>query len=213
MAIVFYCGIRLKYVEQMDMNKAIFLDRDGTINIECRSKSNPKGFMWNMKDLYLIPGSIFGIALLNEMGYKTIVITNQSAVGRGIVTEGFVDDVHKEIDKRIARGNAVIDGYYYCPHHSTEAIGKYKKVCFCRKPAPGMVFSAAKKYNICLADSYFIGDGVRDIECAWNAGVRPILVLTGNGEQTLASFSEKERNKIVVVQDLLDAAQWLYNNK
>lgn len=195
------------------MNKAIFLDRDGTVIKESRTLDNPKGYMKSMDDLYLLPGSIFGVALLNEMGYKVIVITNQSVVGRGIVTEEFVDNVHKEIDRMLLRGGATIDDYCYCPHHPTEAVGKYKKVCSCRKPKPGMIFSAAEKNNIDLKQSYFIGDGVRDMECAWRGGVRPILVLTGNGEKTLATFSEKEKSKLeFIAQDLLDAAQYLYIN-
>ena len=194
------------------MNKAIFLDRDGTINAESRTLNNPKGYMWDMKDLYLIPGSIFGIALLNKMRYRVIVVTNQSGVGKGLFTEEFVNRVHRKIDEMLGRGDAHIDGYFCCFHHSTEAVGKYKKVCSCRKPAPGMVFSAAEKYDVDLKQSYFIGDSARDVLCSLKAGVRPILVLTGAGELTFDSFSEKEKAKLeYVAQDLLDAAQYIYS--
>lgn len=194
------------------MNRCVFLDRDGVINLERRVVSNPKGFMWSMNDLYLLPGSIFGVALLNEMGYKVIVVTNQSGVGRGLFTEQFVDDVHTKINKMMARGDATINDFYYCPHHPTEAKEKYKIECDCRKPKPGMIFSAAKKWNIDLKQSYFVGDSIRDIECGWNAGVKPILVLTGNGKKTLDHFSNKELSKIEYIgQDLLGAAQWIYN--
>ena len=193
-------------------NKAIFLDRDGTLNYENRNKLNPKGFMLDIKKLQLIIGSINAIRLLNEMNYKVIVITNQSGVGRGLFTEDFVNRVHEKIDKMLANGGVSIDGYYYCPHHPTEAKGKYKKICSCRKPAPGMIFTAAEEHNVDLSQSYFIGDGLRDMKCAWMVKVKPILVLTGNGEITFDTFSEKEKNKLeYVAQDLLDAAQYLYN--
>lgn len=194
--------------------KCIFLDRDGVINYEGRSRNNPKGYMWSMADLYLLPGAIIGVALLNEMGYKTIGITNQSGVGRGLFTEEFVNNVHTVINTRMARGDAHIDDWFFCPHHPTEALGKYKIECDCRKPKPGMIFSAAKKYNINILKSYLIGDGIADIKAAWYAGVKPILVLTGNGEKTLDYFSDKELSKIVYIgQDLLDAAQWIYNKE
>ena len=196
------------------MNKAIFLDRDGTINSGCRSESNPKGFMWSMRDLHLIPGAAFGINLLNNMNYKTIVISNQSGVGRGLFTEDFVDRVHERISNELALSNAYIDAYYYCPHHPTKALGKYKKVCDCRKPKSGMIFSATEKYNICLHDSYFIGDGVADIRCALNAKVKPILVFTGDGIYTINKLSMDELNKIeYVAQDLLDASQYIFNKE
>jgi len=194
------------------MNKCVFLDRDGTINKENRTKNNPFGFMWDMSDLSLIKGVSKGIALLNKAGYKTVVITNQSGIARGFFNEGFVKKVHNEIDRRIAKKGAHIDRWYYCPHHPTCGMEKYKIECNCRKPKTGLVEKAVTELNISLENSFFVGDSLRDMETGWNSGIKTILVLTGNGKKTLKEISKEQKNKLnYIALDLLEACEWILN--
>jgi len=199
-------------LEEFDMNKCVFLDRDGTINKENRTKNNPFGFMWDMSDLSLIKGVSKGIALLNKAGYKTVVITNQSGIARGFFNEGFVKKVHNEIDRRIAKKGAHIDRWYYCPHHPTCGMEKYKIECNCRKPKTGLVEKAVTELNISLENSFFVGDNLRDMETGWNSGIKTILVLTGNGKKTLKEISKEQKNKLnYIALDLLEACEWILN--
>jgi len=194
------------------MNKCVFLDRDGTINKENRTKNNPFGFMWDMSDLSLIKGVSKGIALLNKAGYKTVVITNQSGIARGFFNEGFVKKVHNEIDRRIAKKGAHIDRWYYCPHHPTCGMEKYKIECNCRKPKTGLVEKAVTELNISLENSFFVGDNLRDMETGWNSGIKTILVLTGNGKKTLEEISKEQKNKLnYIALNLLEACEWILN--
>jgi len=194
------------------MNKCVFLDRDGTINKENRTKNNPFGFMWDMSDLSLIKGVSKGIALLNKAGYKTVVITNQSGIARGFFNEGFVKKVHNEIDRRIAKKGAHIDRWYYCPHHPTCGMEKYKIECNCRKPKTGLVEKAVTELNISLENSFFVGDSLRDMETGWNSGIKTILVLTGNGKKTLEEISKEQKNKLnYIALNLLEACEWILN--
>lgn len=192
------------------MNKCVFLDRDGTINKENRTKDNPFGFMWDINDLCLIKGASKGIALLNKAGYKTVVITNQSGIARGFFNEKFVKRVHNEISNRIAKEHAYIDRWYYCPHHPTHGMGKYKIECSCRKPKTGLIERAVTELNISLKDSFFVGDSLRDMETGWNSEIKTILVLTGNGRKTLKEISKKQKNKLdYIALNLLEACKWI----
>lgn len=188
------------------MSRAVFLDRDGTINEEV-------GYLKSLNDLSLISGAAEGISILNSLAYKVIVITNQSGVARGFFSETFLDELHREIEARLLRENALIDRWCYCPHHPTEGIDGYRIACSCRKPAPGMIHKMAIENQIDIASSFVIGDHERDVELAINAGARSILVRTGHGENTLSTMSPEQRDTLsYVAQDLLDACRWISKN-
>jgi D-glycero-D-manno-heptose 1,7-bisphosphate phosphatase len=157
-------------------NRAVFLDRDGTINIE-------KDYLFRPEEFEFIPGVPDAIRLLNEHGFKVIVVTNQSGIGRGYYTESDMHLLHRHLDTELAAFAAHIDAYYFCPHHPEEAAGKYKRECSCRKPLDGMLRQAAGDYAIDLGGSYIIGDKVADISAGIAAGCKPLLVLTGHGEK------------------------------
>lgn len=149
--------------------KAIFLDRDGTIN-------KYVGFLTNIEDFVLENGVIEAVKKINDSGYLAIVITNQPVVARGEVTFDGLEKIHNKMETLLGVGGAYLDAIYYCPHHPHKGfegeIAELKIDCECRKPKPGMILKAAEDYNIDLAQSWMIGDGESDILCGKNAGCR-----------------------------------------
>ncbi len=183
--------------------RTVFLDRDGTIIKEVE-------YLRNMDDLDLIKGAARGIRLLNQHGFRVVVVTNQSGVARGFFDENFVAEVHREITRRLDSRGAKVDRWYYCPHHPTEGKGRYLRDCSCRKPATGMLEKAARDLDIDLAFSYVVGDSERDMLLALNAGSVPVLVKTGYGRRSLTAMSEDMLQRLgYVAADLLDACGWI----
>lgn len=157
---------------------AVFLDRDGTINVE-------KEYLHRVEDWEWIPGAIEAIRLINRMGYLAVVVTNQAGIARGYYDEAVVHALHRQVDAWLAEQDAWIDAYYICPHHPQ--YGEIRN-CRCRKPAPGMLQVAQRDLNIDLAQSWLVGDKLSDIEAAQSVGVTPILVETGYGMKELESL-------------------------
>ncbi len=153
--------------------KAIFLDRDGTINRHI-------GFLRKPEELELLPGAAEAIKLINSSGYLAIVITNQPVIARGEVTTGQLHIIHNKLETELGKQGAYIDGLYYCPHHPDKGfageVEALKIDCDCRKPKPGLIHRAAKDFNIRLEDSWMIGDDGRDIGCGKNAGCKTALI-------------------------------------
>jgi D-glycero-D-manno-heptose 1,7-bisphosphate phosphatase len=154
-----------------ELKPAVFLDRDGTLNVE-------KEYLHRIEDWEWIPGAVEAIRKINRMGWLAIVVTNQAGVARGYYAEGDVRALHGKVDNMLAAEGAHIDGYYYCPHHAE--YGETRN-CACRKPAPGMLLAAQRDFGIDLSHSYMIGDKALDVEAALRAGVTPVLVMTGYG--------------------------------
>lgn len=179
------------------MRRAVFLDRDGTINIE-------KEYLYLAKDFEFIPGVVEAIQLLNQAGVMVVVVTNQSGVARGYYTEDDVVNLHRHIARELELSGAHIDAWLFCPHHPT-GRGSYALQCNCRKPLPGMLQEAAERYDICLEESTMIGDKQADIEAGQAAGCHTILVRTGYG----ATEEQKFESKTVVCDDLLSAVKYL----
>ena len=155
------------------MSRAVFLDRDGTINVE-------KDYLYRIDDFEFIPGAPEAIRLLNSAGFLVVVVTNQSGVARGYYTEEDVDTLHSHISNELATVGARVDAWNYCPHHPS-GKGRYAFPCNCRKPLPGMLRDAAQRLDIDLSSSIMIGDKLVDMEAAIAAGCRPILVRSGYG--------------------------------
>ncbi len=155
-------------------NRAVFLDRDGTINVE-------KGYVHKIEDFEFIPGAPLAIRLLRDAGFLLIVVTNQSGVARGYYPLEAVHRLHRYMDDELARFGAAVDAYYVCPHHPQGGMNEYSKICECRKPLPGMLLEAARNFSINLASSYMIGDKQSDVEAAFKAGCHPVFVATGYG--------------------------------
>lgn len=167
------------------MVPAVFLDRDGTINVE-------RNYLYKISDFEFEYSAISAIAALNDAGYKVIVITNQAGIGRGYYTEADVERLHIWINDELKKYDAHIDRFYYCPHHPVYGIGVYKKECSCRKPGIELIHQAVRAFDIDIEKSFLIGDRETDIEAGKKAGLRSILVLTGYGQKTqeLLSFHQ-----------------------
>lgn len=155
------------------MQRAVFLDRDGTINQE-------KEYLYRFEEFEFVPGAPEAIRRLNEAGFLVVVVTNQSGVARGYYNEEDVEVLHRHIAAELMQAGARVDAWLYCPHHPS-GRGSYSLPCNCRKPLPGMLFEAARRFDIDLEDSVMIGDKRADIEAAIAAGCRPILVRSGYG--------------------------------
>ncbi|MBR4496298.1 MAG: HAD-IIIA family hydrolase [Acholeplasmatales bacterium] len=153
--------------------KAIFLDRDGTIN-------KSVGFLTDISQFELEEGASLAIKKINNAGYLAIVITNQPVIARGEVSLEELDEIHNKMERLLGADGAYLDGIYYCPHHPDKGfVGErieYKIVCDCRKPKPGMIFKAASDFNIDLDSSYMIGDFKNDVLCGKNAGCKTALI-------------------------------------
>lgn len=177
------------------MKRAVFIDRDGTINIE-------KEYLYLAEEFEFIPGAKKAIRLLNEAGYLVVVVTNQSGVARGYYTEEDVHLLHRHISEQLDQDGSRVDAWLYCPHHPS-GRGSYALPCRCRKPLPGMLLEAAQRFDIDLDASIMIGDKLVDVEAGRAAGCRTILVRTGYGKE--------EENRlpagVEVVDDLLAAAE------
>ena len=156
--------------------RAIFLDRDGTMNVS-------KGFISKADDLELIPGTIDAIKAINKSGALAIVITNQPVIARGECSFEELHNIHNKLKTLLGEKGAFVDDIFYCPHHPDKGfegeVPELKFDCECRKPKTGMIEEAVKKYNIDLSKSYMVGDSTMDLETARNAGIKSVLVDTG----------------------------------
>ncbi|GKU27282.1 D-glycero-alpha-D-manno-heptose-1,7-bisphosphate 7-phosphatase [Clostridium folliculivorans] len=181
------------------MNKAVILDRDGTINVE-------KNYLYKIEDFSYTYKANEAIKLLNDNNYKVIVITNQAGVARGYYKEDDVISLHNWINDDLRKINAHIDDFFYCPHHPDAGIDRYKIDCNCRKPNNQLYKKAIEKYNIDTEGSFVIGDKISDIKPGKELGLLTCLVDTGYGssqidEQDICDFRFK--NLYEAVQEIL----------
>jgi len=194
----------------MKEKTAIFLDRDGTINDEV-------GYLDSADKLRIIPAAFEAVRLINASGMKAVVISNQAGVAKGLFTEEFVRKINGQIQSALLVQGALIDRFYFCPHHPTEGIDPYRLICDCRKPEPGLLHQAAADLNIDLARSYVIGDRLRDVETAHRAGAKGVLVMTGHGQDLMQDAGPDRANELnqpdYVAQDILEAVHWILKNR
>ena len=166
--------------------RAIFLDRDGTIN-------KYVGFLRNIDEFELLPGVAEAIKKINESGFLAIVATNQPVIARGEVTVSELQEIHNKMETLLGADGAYLDAIYYCPHHPHRGypgeVEALKIDCECRKPKPGMLFTAAKDFNIDLSQSWMIGDGENDVKAGKAAGCKTALIGTGSHDQDVTATS------------------------
>lgn len=175
------------------MRKVIFLDRDGTINVE-------KSYLHKWEDFEFEKNAIEGLKKLKNLGYEFIVVTNQSGIGRGYYTEEDLVTLNNQMTEKLKEFGIEILECFYCPHHPEKGIGKYKVDCNCRKPNPGMLLEGIKKYNVDIENSFMIGDKKGDLEAGKKAGLKSILVLTGYGKK----IEEEVKENYLIAKDLLE---------
>lgn len=182
------------------MTGIVFLDRDGVIN------RDSKDYIKTESEFEFIPKSAEAIALLNRNDFRVIVITNQSLIGRNMATQQTLDAVFKKMKDGVKKAGGDIMDIFFCPHAPEEN-------CSCRKPRPGMILSARKKYQIDLSRSFMVGDSAKDIECALHAGCsKTLLVKTGNGLKAQKELAQKGITPDFIGADLYEAACWIINS-
>lgn len=181
--------------------KAVFLDRDGTIIRKVKKD------ITKTSQLRLYHDASTALKILQQNGYKLIIITNQSLIARGLIPESKLNYIHKYLKKLLAKKRVKIDSIYYCPHHPEGIIKRYRRICNCRKPQAGLLRKAMGDFNIEPSQSFFIGDSLKDMQAAKKAGIKSILVLTGYGKKT--SKDIKKSMSIHIAANLLKASQWI----
>ncbi|HKW30665.1 MAG TPA: HAD family hydrolase [Verrucomicrobiae bacterium] len=177
------------------MNRAIFLDRDGTLIVE-------KNYLSRPEDVKIFPATPIGLQRLGEAGFKLFIVSNQSGVGRGYFTLADVENVNQHLCRALAGSGVRFEKIYIAPEQPDAPSHG-------RKPSPQFLFDARDEFGLDLAHSYLIGDKLSDLECGWNAGVKKsILVRTGYGAE-LERETPGKISRAVVVDDLAGAADWI----
>ncbi|MFB3882146.1 MAG: D-glycero-beta-D-manno-heptose 1,7-bisphosphate 7-phosphatase [Armatimonadota bacterium] len=180
---------------------AVFLDRDGTIIEEVNYLRSPD-------QLRLLPGSAAAIGRLNEAGLAVVVVTNQSGIARGMLTEADLALTNAALAQLLAQAGAHLDAIYFCPHHPEVGPAQYRRRCECRKPAPGMLLRAARELGLDLGRSFVVGDSTRDLLAGRAAGTHTVLVRTGYGRRTEASHAAQSAADHIA-DDLAAAVEWI----
>jgi D-glycero-D-manno-heptose 1,7-bisphosphate phosphatase len=181
--------------------KAVFLDRDNTV-IE------DPGYISDPKVVKLLPGVELALKSLSQCGYKLVVVTNQSGIARGLLTEQTLEMIHSELRRQLSDRGAHLDGIYYCPFHPEGTIEQYAKESDLRKPQPGMLLLAAKELDIDLSQSWMVGDSARDIEAGQRAGCKTIRVRSRADHHATPGLTEDEDVQAdYTVRNLVDAAR------
>lgn len=183
-------------------NRAIFLDRDGTINVDV-------GYPSRVEQIKIYPSSFEAVRKIKAAGFLAVIVTNQSGIGRGFLTEADLTEIHGYVKSEFAVRGIRVDGIYYCPHYDLSSNPEYRRNCPCRKPEPGMALRAAADLDIDLRGSYMIGDKVEDMLFAINIGAAPVLVRTGYGAAAEKSLREMGVKLGAVADDLLEAVNWI----
>lgn len=184
-------------------NKAVFFDRDGTINLD-------PGYLGDPDLVELYPGVPEEISkLCNDYNFRIIVISNQSGIARGLISDKNVQEVNKKISELISKSGGKIDAFYYCPFHPEFSTTKDSE---CRKPSPKMVLDAANKFNIDMTKSYFVGDKETDIECGKNAGLKTIIIKSTLSDEEINILHKEGKSPNFVADNFIDACRFIYED-
>jgi len=183
-----------------DLHPAVFVDRDGVIN------QNRPDYVKSWGEVVFLPRVFEAWRRLSRTAYRVAIVTNQSAVGRGIITLATANEINRRLIESIRQRGGRVDGVYLCPHHPNAG-------CDCRKPRPGLLRQAAADLDIDLARSYLVGDARSDLEAAQAAGVQGILVRTGRGAETEGRFSRRDRSLWPVVDDMEAAVEYILRRR
>ena len=154
-------------------DKFVFLDRDGVLNVDV-------DYLYRIEDFRWIEGAPQALAYLNKLGYRLVVVTNQSGIARGYYTVADMEKLHRHMQQELQAYGAKIEKFYYCPHHKEGKVAEFTCDCSCRKPKPGMLLQAYEEFPVDVEASFLIGDGKRDVEAAEAAGLKGYLFTGGS---------------------------------
>jgi len=181
------------------MNKVVFLDRDGTINVD-------KAYLYQVEDFEYMPDVIEGLKELQTAGFLLIIVTNQSGIGRGFYTEEDYRKLDRWMKEDLEKKGVHIAASYYCPHHPQAMITKYRMECDCRKPCTGMFIKAIADWNIDLSESYAIGDHLRDVAICQNTACRGIVIEAKHKD-------ENELYNVIRVSRFAEAVEYIISKE
>jgi D-glycero-D-manno-heptose 1,7-bisphosphate phosphatase len=179
------------------VRRAVFLDRDGTLNEEVE-------YLHRIEDLRVLPGVADALRRLRGAAFLLVVVTNQAGIGRGYYDPRDAERLHRHLNRTLERNGAGIDSFYFCPYHPEAKLERYRGESPDRKPAPGMLLRASREHDIDLARSFMVGDHEKDVEAGRAAGCRTVLVGTGYGVR----FRDRARYDHFAA-DLPAAADWI----
>jgi D-glycero-D-manno-heptose 1,7-bisphosphate phosphatase len=182
--------------------RAVFLDRDGTILHEA-------GYLSRREDVRWFPYAIDAIRLLNRAGFLVFVVTNQGGAGLGFFDEDFVRQTHRELDAELHAAGARVDGWFFCPHHPRAIDPALRIACDCRKPAIGMIEQARKTHAFDTSASFVVGDKLVDMTLAAHAGARGVFVKTGHGAAELARNGGRMPAAAHIAETVMEATSWM----
>lgn len=182
--------------EETTLRRAVFLDRDGTIN------ENRADHVKSLDEFILLPGVLAALQRLSSSDLSVIIISNQSVINRGLAPALAVGQINEHLVKLVRAAGGRIDGVYICPHRPDER-------CSCRKPRPGLLEQAQRDHKLQISGSYVVGDAATDVELAQAANCRPALVLTGRGASQLQQMSARQRQGVYIAHDLQQAVDWI----
>ena len=185
----------------MPQRCALFVDRDGVLIEDA-------GFISSPQQVQLLPGVAEALARVNRCGVPVIVITNQSGIARGLLSEKELQAIHARLDELLAISGARVDCYYYCPHYPVLGEGEYRQRCGCRKPQPGMLLQAAREFALDLSHSFFIGDRLSDLQAGAAAGCQTILVRTGLGQRWPEPLPASSLRLALIAENLSQAVDF-----
>lgn len=189
----------------MAPRKAVFVDRDGVLIDEVNYLSHPR-------QLRLLPGSAEAVKRLRAAGFKVVVVSNQSGVARGYFTLARLREIHAALRALLGRKGTRLDGLLFCPHHPDGSVKRFARACACRKPAPGMLREAARRWKAAMKESFMVGDTEADVAAGRRAGCRTILVRTGHGSRKKVTTSpDAVAADLAAAADLILAGKVVYS--
>lgn len=183
--------------------RAVFLDRDGTLNED-------PGYLGDPNLVKLFPGTAKALSILKKkLDMKLVVVSNQSGIARGLITVEMVEAVNQKINSLLSQENVAVDAFYYCPYHPDFSS---EEECACRKPSAKMILEAADDMDLNLSQSYLIGDNESDIKCGINAGIKTILVKTGYGAESISNLKKQNIFPTFTAENLAEACTFIYKD-
>ena len=188
------------------MRKAVFLDRDGTINVE-------KGYLYRIKDFEYINGVVEALKQKKKMGYTLVIITNQSGIARGYYAEETFLSLTRWMVSDLQQKGIPVAGVYYCPHHPDGGVKKYAVACECRKPGTKLFWQAQEDLQVDMEHSYAIGDKMRDIAICWESGVQGIVLDEEESVSFCCNTKYSEKKPIWKCHNLYEAAKKIYETE